>query len=209
MAWKVSRTSILVLIFVSGCAVGVKHDYKLATLDIQAETVDSIAVATLDHRGYVLDARKNDSFVGLSRGGFGNPFDIVTLSGNPLADDISYSIAASLDTSSVRTMVIKIEPSQSVSNAFAKLQAEGAQRSILLTLREWKSDSYFNVGFHYDFDISILDAQGNLLLEKQFIADEDIGVMGPFDTGGGENVTVRFRSLMAELFQDPEVMKHL
>lgn len=207
--WKVTKTSVLILIFVSGCAVGVKHDYKLVTLDIMAETVDSIAIGTLDHRDYVLDARKNDSFVGLSRGGFGNPFDVLTLSGNPLADDISYSIAASLDTSSVTTRVIKIGPAQSVSDAFAKLQAEGAQRSILLTLREWKSDTYINVGFDYDFDISILDAQGNLLLEKQFKAKENLGPIPPFTAGGAENIGVRFRSLMEELFQDPDVMQHL
>jgi hypothetical protein len=203
------KLGVIALIVLSGCAVGVKHDYMLDSLNLEVSTDNSIVVATLDHRNYVLDSRKNESFVGLSRGGFGNPFDVGTLSGNPLAADISYSIATSLGKDNIDARVVKINPSQSVEEALARLNSEGAQRSLLLVLREWKADTYVNVGFNYDFDISISDQQGNLLLQKQYQAKENLGAAPVLEPGGGELVDARFRSLMKELFQDPKVRQEL
>jgi hypothetical protein len=81
---------------VSGCAVGVKHDYSLGDLDIEVDKNARVAIAVHDRRSYVRLGDKAPDFVGLSRGGFGNPFDVTTVSGGPLADDIAAAIATSI-----------------------------------------------------------------------------------------------------------------
>jgi hypothetical protein len=207
--WDKISVSLAALILISGCAVGVKHNYVIDTLLIEAEAKNSFVVGTLDHRAYVLNSRKNENFVGLSRGGFGNPFDVTTLSGNPLATDISESIALSLRKGGVDAEVLPLERSQSVTDASKQLFSKRAQRTLLLTLREWKGDSMMRVSFTYDFDLNIFDQAGSLLVKKQVIGDEVLGSSDPFTPGGGDKIGTRFRTLMQNLFDDPEVTPYL
>ena len=71
------RTSIafLALLLIGGCAVGVRHQYDSATPQINAASGGKATVAAQDRRAYVLNGDKQENFVGLSRGGYGNPFD--------------------------------------------------------------------------------------------------------------------------------------
>jgi hypothetical protein len=91
---------------VSGCAIGVKHDYSLGGLDIEADKTARVAIAVHDRRSYVRLGEKAPDFVGLSRGGFGNPFDVATASGEPLADDIASAIATSIRAKGATVAVV-------------------------------------------------------------------------------------------------------
>jgi hypothetical protein len=206
-----SRLLIVVLaglLFLGGCAYGVKHDYQQA-LDIGIATSASVAVGTLDRRPYVLDGQKGPTFVGLSRGGFGNPFDVTTQSGQPLASDISGAIAASLKSKGVDAKAIEIKHALSVDQAAASLRAAGTQRSVLITLKEWKADSMVNVGLNYDLDLRVFDKDGNVLTSKLRQGRENLGSGDPFSPGGTGQVLPRFRRMMETLFQEPEVVKAL
>jgi len=205
--WKSNNTFLIVLMLLGGCAVGVKHDYIENTLDLEVSTDNSFVVSTLDHRSYVLNNQKNENFVGLSRGGFGNPFDVITQSGNPLASDISTSIARSVREIGVDIEVIRLDPSQSVTDASKKLLSTGANRILLLTLKELKGDSMMNVRFIYDLDLNIFDQTGRLLVKKQVLGDETLGASDPFSPGGTDKIRARFRTLIENLFQDPEVSR--
>src|ERR1043165_6626851 len=92
------RTSIafLVLLLIGGCAVGVRHQYDSATPQINAASGGKATVAAQDRRAYVLNGDKQENFAGLSRGGFGNPFDVRTESNQPLADDFGRTIQRAL-----------------------------------------------------------------------------------------------------------------
>ena len=200
---------LITLILISGCAVGVKHDYVQDTLELQVSTTNSFVVSTLDHRSYVLDSRKNENFVGLSRGGFGNPFDVITLSGDPLASDISTSIALSLRKFDVDVEVVRLDPSPSVTDSLKKLLPKGANRTLLIILREWKGDSMMNVRILYDLDLNIYDETGRLLVKKHVLGDENLGSSDPFSPGGADKVSARFKTLIENLFQDPDVKQYL
>ena len=207
--WYRICVSIVTVTLISGCAVGVKHDFFNDNLKLEAEPDISIVVGTLDHRAYVLDSRKNTAFTGLSRGGFGNPFDVQTLSGNPLATDFSRSIAASLAKNGAKTEVVPLLHSQSVTDASKKLIARGADRALLLTLREWKGDSMFNVRLVYDFDLRILDQSGKVLAKNALKGDENLGASDPIKPGGGEQISRRFKGLVQSLFKDDEITQQL
>src|SRR4030095_16368512 len=134
------------VLLVQGCAVGVKHDYQ-TPLSLDVSTAAPVAVATLDNRPYIVDGQKTPNFVGLSRGGFGNPFDVTTQSGQPLASDMSNAIVISMKGKGVNAKTVELKPGTPEAQALNQLRAAGAQRSVLLTLREWKGDSMVNVGF--------------------------------------------------------------
>lgn len=75
------------LAVLAGCAI--KYDYVGLTAELRYAGTATVGAAGHDERAYVLFGEKGPDFVGLARGGFGNPFLRATLSGRPLADDMS------------------------------------------------------------------------------------------------------------------------
>lgn len=198
---------LTVLLFLGGCAFGVKHDYQ-GPFELNAATPASVAVATLDRRPYIVNGQKAENFVGLSRGGFGNPFDVTTESGKSLASDLSSSIVASMKSRGVDAKAVELRPAQNAEQAIAALRGAGTQKSVLLTLLEWKGDTMVNVGFNYDFTLRIFDKDGKQLVLKPQQGQENLGSAG-FSPGGGSQILPRVRRMMEALFRDPDVVKAL
>lgn len=203
--WKILGVCLAVLLL-DGCAVGVKHDYSQSGLDLPLSSY-TVSVGTLDHRTYIENGRKQPDFVGLSRGGFGNPFDVTTKSGKPLASDISGSIVTSLKSKGVNAQAVDLSPGLSPNAAEDILHTTGAQRSLLITLKEWKGDAMMNVGLAYDFNVRVLDKDGKLLTSKDQKGNDNLGGADPFKPGGASQIPPRFRQLMEALFKDPDVAK--
>lgn len=191
----------------SGCAVGVKHDYEVRQADLGFKSNASVNVATLDHRQYVQSGKKPEDFVGLSRGGFGNPFDVNTKSGDPLADDISDSLVSSLANSGLNARKVILKPGQSQASAIEALQKVKANRYLLFLLSEWKGDSMMNVAFIYDFEVYVLNEDGNILARKQYEAKENLGPVDGFTPGGVRQINKRFKSFITEIFSSREIQE--
>jgi hypothetical protein len=85
---------LFVLLGLSGCAVGNQHQYAGVAPDLTLKATHSVAVVVVDRRPYVVSGDKDPDFVGLQRGGFGNPFDVTTASGKALASDIADDVTA-------------------------------------------------------------------------------------------------------------------
>lgn len=195
----------LFTIFTTGCAVGVKHNYENSSLDLNLKTDHAITIGTLDQRPYVLSSRKNSNFVGLSRGGFGNPFNVTTLSGDPLADDISESIATSLNSNNVDASYIAIPFDITKEQAKENLLSKKANKSILIILNEWKGDSLMLVAFLYDISLNIYSDDGQILLTKTYSGKENLGSPSIIKPGGSDQVKARFQSLIEGIFDDKEI----
>ena len=205
--WKSPGVGLAALLLLGGCAMGVKHNYDQRGLDFGAATPATVAVGTIDRRPYIVNGEKAPNFVGISRGGFGNPFDVTTQSGRPLASEISSAIAGSMANQGVKAQAVELRPALNLDEARAALGATGSQRSVLLTLLEWKSDMMVNVGLNYDLDLRVFDKDGKMLTSKRQEGRENLGSsMAP---GGGGLVLPRFRRMMEMLFQEPDVAKAL
>lgn len=197
------------MLLLGGCAVGVKHNYDQSGLDLGVATPATVAVGTLDLRPYIVNGQKAPNFVGLSRGGFGNPFDVTTQSGRPLATDLSSSIVESMKTNGVKAQSVQLASTLNAEQATSALRAAGTQRSVLLTLFEWKGDSMMNVGFNYDFTLRVFDKDGKQLTSKVQQGRENLGAADAFSPGGSAQIQPRVRRMMEMLFKDPDVVKAL
>jgi hypothetical protein len=206
--WKSLSASLTALLLLGGCPMGVKHDYDQKALNLGITTSATVAVGTLDHRPYVVNGGKAPNFVGLSRGPFGEPFNINTESGKPLASDISSSIVASMKDKGVDAKVVELKPALSLDEARAAVRAAGTQRSVVITLMEWKGDSMINVELIYDLDLRVFDKDGKLLTSKLQQGRENLGSR-EFTPGGSTRILPRFRRMMEILFQQPDVVKAL
>ena len=94
--------NILILffcVFLISCAAGNKYNYRaeLTSLPLTTTAEKTLLLSLAERRPYVLSGDKTPNFVGLQRGGFGNPFDVTTASGKSLMDDMAVSLAASLE----------------------------------------------------------------------------------------------------------------
>lgn len=199
-----------VLAVMSGCAVGNKHRYHDALLDMGAPAVKSAAAATLDDRGYVKSGEKAPTFVGLQRGGFGNPFNVSTASGMPLAEDMTAAITASLQSKGVAAKAVAVLSADDRKVALNKLIATGGDRLILLILREWKSDTYQNTKLTYDVTLAIYDKKGKLLGEASMNDSDNLGGSA-WDPAkhARQAVPKAFKEKIEKLFNDPKIVSAL
>jgi hypothetical protein len=189
---------VCVAAILGGCAFGQKVTYSGTTADIEAKGTKSVAVAVHDERSYVVTGDKQPSFVGLSRGGFGNPFDILTTSGAPLANEMGTSVVKSLSDRGFKASAAHVAPSQSRRATMEQLQSSGAERRVLIALKEWKSDKYVRTSLTYDVTVKVYDSSDEELASATFNGDEPIG-----------DVQAAFRSKMEQWFGDSKIVAAL
>ena len=177
--WTLVLASV-VMVCIAGCAVGNKHAYEGVVVDLDASGSSSVVLATQDQRPHVVSGDKQADFTGLQREGFGNPFNVTTHSGNALAEDFS-NVAAALKSKGFRPLTISTTAPESHQSLLTRLMAQGADRLMLLTLLEWKSDTFQNTALKYNARVQRFDGEEKMLAEKCIAGEDDLkgSVMNP------------------------------
>lgn len=198
---------LAVAALLDGCAVGRSYSYADAPLSMPGvSSTGSVAVGAQDERSYVLSGNKPEKFVGLMRGGFGNPFDVTTRTGAPLADDIRDAIAGALRKRGATVVPVSIAFRDSATNAKRKLLDAKARRAALVTLREWKTDSMMNTDLHYDVTLTIFDESGNVLATNTLRGMDNLGNLGITPDDGVHREAAR---KLDRLFDDERIIAAL
>lgn len=138
-----------------GCAFGQKIDYRQSSPYLSARSDTPVELNVIDERPYVLEDDKDSDFVGRIRGLYYNPFNVNTLTGDPLSTDIREAVRSALEKSSIKALT-----------AYSTTSAKPGQKLLMLKLREWKIDAYMRTRFDYDITASVLDEHGNELATK-------------------------------------------
>ena len=113
------------------------------------------------------------------RSAAGIPWSVDTFSGVALADEFAAVIArgykAKVAQLPVRT------PEDKVIN---RLRSSGASRLLLVTVFEWKTDTYVNVALYYNLLARIYDSSGKMLAENRVSGKDNLGpVLFPTEVG--------------------------
>ncbi len=172
------RTTLVLaaVLFLSGCAAGQKFGYSEASFAVGRVPAGApVAVAVLDARPYVLEGRKPESFVGLSRGGYGNPFDVTTRSGAPLAADMTTALATAIGAAGREARAVPVPAKGGVEGAKAALAGAGAERLLLFRLVEWKTDTMARTGLDYILTLDVMDRGGTVLATERIYGKEVSG----------------------------------
>jgi hypothetical protein len=200
----------LVLILAAGCAVGNKHSYNDVIADLSASGSRSVAVAVHDQRPYVKAGTKNPNFVGLQRGGFGIPFNITTASGQPLATDMTEALVASLMKKGYKAVPVVVTKDDDQNAALEKLKATRAERLLLLTLYEWKCDTFPIIALYNDLSMKIYGQDGRVLVEKNIKGKDDLGESSWNPPASARQAVRRaFKEKIETLLNSPEVANAL
>lgn len=198
------------MMFCSGCAIGNKHNYRDVIATIPSASGQSVTIATHDTRPYVLSNNKSPAFVGLQRGGYGNPFDVENENSEPLSNSFSAAACSSFVASGGQCSPLLTQPSESPTSIKARASQSGAPRSILFTLREWKSDTMMNTALHYDVSMEVLSSSGATLLTKRINGVDDLrGSFWNAPRYAKRAVPMAFKGKLELLLADPEVIAAL
>jgi len=191
----------LMLPFFAGCAIGRKQDYRTANPTLTSTSKQKIAVAVQDRRPDVLTKDVDEDYVGMQRGGYGNPFDVRTLSKQPLALEMAKEITDSFTHAGIKAEAVALSPDLPREAVLSKLKSSKADKSLLVTLREWQSDTYSGTEVQYDVDMEALGKDGKDLAMKTSKGVEQLG-WGFWDPQGvaQEKSPIFFKTKMEELY---------
>jgi hypothetical protein len=153
---------------------------------------------------------KDGDFVGLQRGGFGNPFDVTTQSGKTLAEDFVSDIVAALRKRGVAAVPVAVKAGAQSGEVAQALIATTKDRGLTLTLSEWKSDTYTNTALKYDIEAKVFDKQGRQLAAVAKQGEEDLGgsLMNP-PAHAKDAVPRAFKAILENLLNAPEIVAAL
>jgi hypothetical protein len=197
----------LVAAVLSGCAVGQKFSYSDSSIVLRrVDAGRTTAVTVLDQRKYVKNGNKSESFVGLSRGGYGNPFDVDTKSGAPMASEMATSIAAALRAKGLTVQTVTVRPADGFEGARHALIRTGSDRNLLFTIEEWKTDTMMRTGLDFDITLDILDNSGNKLAQNRVYGKE---ISGSSILSAAKDAQAWFAAKVSELLRDESIEKAL
>ena len=90
------------------------------------------------------------------------------------------------------------------------LVATGADKSLLVSFIQWKSDTYVNVALLYDASAEVFDGKGQSLARKNVSGRDDLGGDVVYPMGHAEKaVPERTRKIFELLLNDEEIVKAL
>ena len=191
-------------LLLAGCAIGNKYDLSAGTAPL-AETTTSIAIAISDQRAYVLNGDKTPNFVGLQRGGYGNPFDVTTRSGAPLADDLTKLLVNSYTQAGARASALQVPRGATERDALPAFNATEADRLLLIEMREWKTDVFAQVTVSFDVTARVFDRSGTELASQSIRGTEGTGTSGVFEERKNEIANSEVRRRFGELLSRPDI----
>jgi len=195
-----------VAVVLGGCAFGRTYSYGDASLNLPVASSSTIAVAVQDLRPYVVSGNKPERFVGLMRGGFGNPFDVNTQSGTALSIEMRDAVVKALKSKGINATAVTVAPSDPQSRVRRVLADAKPGRGILVTLREWKSDTMMATSLYYDVSLAVLDAAGNVVAENAIKGSDNLGSLGLSPNAG---ISATFVKKFEVLFDDPRIIAAL
>lgn len=203
---KIIGLSLLILA-AAGCAVGNQYDYRNIDISLPLAGDGALGVAVVENRDYVLSGDKKPNFVGSQRGGFGNPFDVTTASGQALAEAMSDALENGLRKSGYE--VSKLHVSSADSSAVISAIAEnGMAKNVVLTVTEWKTDIYMNMNLHFELVLQIITKDGTTIASNKAQGEETLSGAG-FESQNSRLAADAFEIKIGRLFNSPEIIAAL
>jgi len=174
-----------------GCASaqGQQYAYHLGNPQVTPRGSLALALAVQDQRPYVLNGAKRSTFVGVSRSGWGIPFDVTTSSGQSLSADFEASIRRGLERAGYGVEAVTMFDRASLAQVRVELLRTGAQRGLAVQIQEWKSDTYDNTILYYEIVLAVFDAAGREIGRTVIKGREEFGG-NLIDPGGHARRTV-------------------
>ena len=162
----------------------------------------------VDQRQYVLSGNKAPNFVGLQRGGFGNPFDVTTQSGRSLGEDLTNVLQRGLDARGIDAKSLVLPPGADTDKALSEFRKQGTNRLLLVNMREWKTDAMMRVTLHWNLEAAVYDPTGAILGKNSIAGTAPVGGAG-FESGNSNVASQQASQKLTEVINHPDIIAAL
>lgn len=135
----------------------------------------SMALAVLDARPDVVNGERKETFVGFTRSLYGIPYPAHTQSKKPFAQDLSNLVTRALKLGKTPAEAVVVSPFGGRQAAVDALRKSGAERLLLVEIRDWWSDTLIRTDLHYDVVLTVLNAEGQELGSTTVMGHDELG----------------------------------
>lgn len=165
--------ALAVMTLASACAVGNTHTFNYVPQERSEIGAGRVVLlfAVDDQRPYVVSGDEPPFFVGEQRSGYGIPFNVTTTDKRPFAAVVQETVQRDLEAAGFSVKPITDKASANVASA---VQSAAARRAIAVVMREFKSDTFNNINFDYDFEIVVYDESGKEIARDRASGEEVI-----------------------------------
>lgn len=219
-SFAVVFASCSLLLLISGCTLS-KATMEERTPDLKYTTSNTIALAIVDNRPFILNGDKDENFEGIGRGGYGIPFDFVKQRDDSkvlFTARFADVVARALKNAGSHVVVTTIHKGSSNQDAIAALLAVPFATGLVINVQNSRIDaggvrwSYF-----YDYEVLVVDSKGVVVVTKKY-SGEDLDFQREiYHAGSAKGKTyefpaildIEYKSRIAELLSDSDTAKAL
>jgi hypothetical protein len=163
-------------------AAGRTFDYRGARPTLEVSTDETVAIAVQDRREYVVSGGKPETFVGLIRSLVGIPFEVHTTSAEPLASDLGYALEQTFAFHNVKASYVRVAPEERFDQIVSRLGKSATQKALVITILEWRTDTYQTTRMDFQFKAELFDASGQSLARHAIHGSEALGSINAAQT---------------------------
>lgn len=136
-----------------------------------------LAILAIDRRPYVLSGVKNPGFEGLFRSGFGIPYTYYRPY-RPEREGLAHRFAVLLRDSfwdvGTLTSLIHVPEPATQETALDQFELPHGEPAVLLEIAQSRFDVMRRVGFDYDYALSVVSPQGDVLAHKRITGESEV-----------------------------------
>lgn len=193
----------------TGCAMGNQHTFNYVPAG-QSDVGNNRVVllfAVDDQRPYIVSGDEPPSFVGEQRNGYGMPFNVTTSDGKPFASVVQETLERDLVAAGFRVTPLTAK----AGDVASAMRSATADRALKVVMHEFKSDTYNNINFDYDFEVFVYDAAGKEIATDRSTGEEALpgSMMNP-PKAAKQKVPARFYEKMHNLVvANPKIVSAL
>jgi hypothetical protein len=164
---------LLVCVTTAGCAIGGTYafDYRPANVPNIGSGRSVTLLPASDDRPAVTSGEEPTSYVGEQRGGYGNPFNVNTVGRRPFAEVVTETVRRELEAAGFRVTVADSRPSGDVG---AQVRSLGADRTLVVNVREFNSNTMHNIDIEWDLEARVFDGAGAQLARSNLVGKESL-----------------------------------
>ncbi len=198
------------MLLVTGCRGG-RYDLTKSQLKVDIQGSGKVAIGVQDLRPFILDYTKPPTYIGIHRNGTGIPRDAGTSSGKTLAEDVATIIASSFGASGFEVERFSLSPNADLQSSLKRLESSAYNKIVVLTLNQFRSDSWMEVELQWAITMQVYDGKGKLLAEKDSTGTVEglkRNYTGSISGGQAQKaLATKLTTILAELINAPECQR--
>ena len=164
---------LVVLLGMVGCSSTSKNPHMIQSP--AATGKKTVAVMAVDQRAMTAKKTVTPDHLGEVGGAFGNPFTLTTEKRTAVSVDLTESLTEGFRRGGWRTAPASAVATLTKEAAFRNLQTHGADRFLIVALKNWESDTLASTNFRFDLEVSVLDANGQVLAVERVQGQQNLG----------------------------------